>query len=221
MGNCRKTKGLLAAAAYDDLSAAERTRLECHLSACDACRAEAEALQKLAAALPTQAPQLERDLWPSIRARLAGQATPQRFKYSYKRLAWAGVGCLMLICASAYMWTGPSFLDEGPATATSSAPTTPQANSSLGALLARADVLIDDKAFTEAVRLLLDFGFGELNLHRISLHVFEDNERARSVYRKAGFIEEGLLREAAFIDGRYRSVRVMGLLASERPAGKM
>src|SRR4051794_12972002 len=63
---------------------------------------------------------------------------------------------------------------------------------------------------TEAVRLLLDFAFCDLNLERVWLHVFETNDRAARVYRKCGFVDEGLLRNAAFLDGRYQSIRVMG-----------
>jgi RimJ/RimL family protein N-acetyltransferase len=68
---------------------------------------------------------------------------------------------------------------------------------------------------TQALELLLRFGFDDLNLHRIWLHVFANNERAGQVYRKLGFREEGLLREAAFLDGRYESIRVMALLEEE------
>lgn len=67
---------------------------------------------------------------------------------------------------------------------------------------------------TEAVRLLCQFGFADLNLHRIYLHVFAGNTRAITAYEKAGFVREGLLRDAAFIDGQYQDVIVMGKLES-------
>jgi RimJ/RimL family protein N-acetyltransferase len=68
---------------------------------------------------------------------------------------------------------------------------------------------------TEAVRLLVDFAFRDLNLHRVWLRVFTSNTRARKAYVAAGFVEEGVMRDAAFIDGRFVDVVVMGLL---RPA---
>ena len=43
---------------------------------------------------------------------------------------------------------------------------------------------------TEALRLLVDFAWRDLNLHRVFLHVFADNERAIPVYRNVGFAEE-------------------------------
>jgi RimJ/RimL family protein N-acetyltransferase len=68
---------------------------------------------------------------------------------------------------------------------------------------------------TEAVRLLLDFAFRDLNLHRVWLHVFADNDRAIRVYQKCGFRDEGLLREAAHVDGEYQSIRVLAILRDE------
>jgi len=68
---------------------------------------------------------------------------------------------------------------------------------------------------TQALELLLHFGFADLNLHRIWLHVFAGNERAGRVYCKLGFREEGLLRQAVFLDGQYESIRLMALLEEE------
>lgn len=69
---------------------------------------------------------------------------------------------------------------------------------------------------SEAVRLLLDFAFRDLNLHRVYLNVFASNAAAIRAYEKAGFVQEGVAREAAFIDGRYMDVVQMAVLA---PAG--
>lgn len=68
---------------------------------------------------------------------------------------------------------------------------------------------------TEAVKLLLNFGFRDLNLHRIYLHVFKANKRAARAYEKCGFHHEGLLRQAAFIDGGWKDVNVMGILKTD------
>jgi len=67
---------------------------------------------------------------------------------------------------------------------------------------------------TQAVELLVKFGFVDLNLHRIALHVFADNAAALRAYEKAGFQREGLLRDAAYVDGRYLDAVVMGILNS-------
>ena len=68
---------------------------------------------------------------------------------------------------------------------------------------------------TDAVRTLCRFGFREMNLQRIELHVHETNPRGLRAYRKVGFTEEGRLRRAHFSgDGPVDSI-VMGLLAEE------
>jgi diamine N-acetyltransferase len=68
---------------------------------------------------------------------------------------------------------------------------------------------------SEAVLLLLDFGFRDLNLNRIFLHVFATNEPALRMYEKVGFTREGVLRRAAYIDGSYVDIVVMGILREE------
>jgi len=73
-----------------------------------------------------------------------------------------------------------------------------------------------DKGYgTDAMRTLCRFGFGHMNLQRITLHVYEPNERARRVYEKVGFRLEGTLRRAQFVGGRHVDDHIMGLLAEE------
>ena len=68
---------------------------------------------------------------------------------------------------------------------------------------------------TAAVRLLVRHGFNTLNLQRIFLRVFETNPRAIRAYEKAGFVREGRMRQAEFLDGRYVDVLLMSVLRSE------
>lgn len=68
---------------------------------------------------------------------------------------------------------------------------------------------------TEAMRLMLKYGFFTLNLNRIFLTVYETNPRGIRCYEKAGFIHEGRLRQAIFQDGRYIDMLVMSMLRSE------
>jgi RimJ/RimL family protein N-acetyltransferase len=67
----------------------------------------------------------------------------------------------------------------------------------------------------DAVRALLRHAFADLRLRRVGLHVFADNAAALTVYERAGFQREGVLRQAAFIDGSAVDVVVMGLLAED------
>lgn len=66
-----------------------------------------------------------------------------------------------------------------------------------------------------ATRALLAHAFGDMNLHRVQLSVLAGNERARSLYRKVGFLEEGRARRAAFKNGEYVDLIQMAILAGE------
>lgn len=67
-----------------------------------------------------------------------------------------------------------------------------------------------------ALGLLVDYGFDELNLNRVYLHVGADNAPAIALYEKAGFRCEGVLREHYFIHGRYVDVLVMSRLRKDK-----
>ncbi len=68
---------------------------------------------------------------------------------------------------------------------------------------------------TDALRVLLRYAFGELNLLRVSLSVLEGNERAMRSYEKCGFRYEGRERQAWAYDGRRWDEIYMGLLRDE------
>lgn len=68
---------------------------------------------------------------------------------------------------------------------------------------------------TQALGMLLRFGFGELNLHRISARVPEYNEGAVALFRKLGFVEEVRRRQALDRDGRRWDLLTFGLLKDE------
>jgi RimJ/RimL family protein N-acetyltransferase len=73
---------------------------------------------------------------------------------------------------------------------------------------------------TETTRLVVDFGFGELPLHRIELGVFAFNERAIATYRKVGFTIEGVRREAIYRSGRWHDHVSMAMLRGEWEAAR-
>ncbi len=68
---------------------------------------------------------------------------------------------------------------------------------------------------TEATRLIIDYGFKVLNLHRIELEVYDFNPRAQHVYEKVGFVKEGVRRDVLLWDGVYQSAITMSILAPE------
>ncbi|MDR0269363.1 GNAT family protein [Paenibacillus sp.] len=83
-----------------------------------------------------------------------------------------------------------------------------------------AECIIDigDKEFwgkgygKEALKLLLDYAFLEMNLHRVSLRVFSFNEKAIHLYKKLGFEQEGTSRQAIFREGKWHDIIHMGIL---------
>ncbi len=67
----------------------------------------------------------------------------------------------------------------------------------------------------EALKLLQKFVFETININRLQLLVHSENERAINCYKKAGFIEEGRMREALYFEGRYVDHIIMSILKSE------
>lgn len=68
---------------------------------------------------------------------------------------------------------------------------------------------------TEALQLIVDYGFSVYNLHRIELQVYDFNERAIHVYEKLGFKKEGVLRDYLYFEDQYHDAIVMSMLESE------
>ena len=68
---------------------------------------------------------------------------------------------------------------------------------------------------TDIMNVLLRFAFTEINLHRVSLGVFEYNPRAIRSYEKAGFRHEGRLRLVLKHEGRRWDNLFMGILREE------
>lgn len=54
---------------------------------------------------------------------------------------------------------------------------------------------------TEAVRAVVKFAFGDLNLHRIMANYMPENERSGKLLKRLGFIVEGYAREYLYING--------------------
>ncbi|HOJ09163.1 MAG TPA: GNAT family protein [Clostridiales bacterium] len=67
----------------------------------------------------------------------------------------------------------------------------------------------------EAMRLLLDFGFNELNFYRIQLNVISYNEHAIKLYESLGFIREGIYRDFIYRDCKRYDMYLYGLLRQE------
>ncbi|HOT98121.1 MAG TPA: GNAT family protein [bacterium] len=67
----------------------------------------------------------------------------------------------------------------------------------------------------EATRMMVAYGFDQLNLNRIQLHVSCENTHAVAAYKKAGYAIEGTLRQAMYHHDRYVDFYVMGILRED------
>jgi RimJ/RimL family protein N-acetyltransferase len=73
---------------------------------------------------------------------------------------------------------------------------------------------------SDAMRVIVGYGFRELGLHRIQLSVAPYNPAAIRSYEKAGFVEEGRQREAVLHDGHWYDEVLMSILDHEWAAGR-
>ena len=64
---------------------------------------------------------------------------------------------------------------------------------------------------TAAIEYILDYGFNQLDLHKVWLYVSELNVGAIKLYEKCGFKKEGQLKDMWKIDGKYHDEVVMGI----------
>lgn len=67
----------------------------------------------------------------------------------------------------------------------------------------------------EAARLMIDHGFGALNLHRIYCGTSSENVPMQKLAISMGFLLEGRRREAIYKDYHYRDILEYGLLRRE------
>ena len=65
----------------------------------------------------------------------------------------------------------------------------------------------------EAMGLLCDFCFQEMNLHKLKVSVLAFNEAAIRCYEQNGFIREGVLKEEIFRCGKYQDVVLLARMA--------
>ncbi len=68
---------------------------------------------------------------------------------------------------------------------------------------------------TEAIRLILEYGFRSLNLYNVMLSVHADNHAGISCYKKLGFQDVGRRREGIYKNGTYIDKIFMDILAHE------
>lgn len=68
---------------------------------------------------------------------------------------------------------------------------------------------------TGASRLLVDYAFTELNLHRVFARTHSENEASQSIWEELGFEQEARMRDHTYQRGSFRDVLYYGILQDE------
>lgn len=68
---------------------------------------------------------------------------------------------------------------------------------------------------TEAAKLVTDYGFNELNYHRIMARAHGENKGSQRIWEKLGFTKEGELREQVYRQGEFTDAYLYGILEHE------
>lgn len=67
----------------------------------------------------------------------------------------------------------------------------------------------------EALDAVVDYGFTQLQLHRVQAEVLPGNSASRNLLIRSGFSYEGVLRGSYLFDGAYRDVGLYGRVRKE------
>ena len=68
--------------------------------------------------------------------------------------------------------------------------------------------------------MIFKLGFDTWGMNRLWLSVLESNNRAINLYKKMGFIDEGVQRKAIYKDGKYLDYLNMSILKDEYNSNK-
>jgi len=68
---------------------------------------------------------------------------------------------------------------------------------------------------TQAARLLVDYAFLQLNMHRVSSAAYAFNTRSLKMQERIGLKREGIIRKAVYKNGQYHDRIILGILREE------
>ena len=88
-------------------------------------------------------------------------------------------------------------------------------NADISLYIGADDIYIDDRFAPDVARLLLDYGFGELGLHRIWAEVYDFDQPKQKLFNDLGFTQDGRHRETHWAENGWHDSIFYGLLADE------
>ncbi|PSG98833.1 MAG: GNAT family N-acetyltransferase [Nanohaloarchaea archaeon SW_7_43_1] len=68
---------------------------------------------------------------------------------------------------------------------------------------------------TESARLITEYGFKQLNYHKIYARAHTDNQASISLWKKLGFEKEGVFKDHTFTQGEYKDIVYYGILEGD------
>ena len=69
-------------------------------------------------------------------------------------------------------------------------------------------------------KLMIDYAFDRMQLHKVMLRVLATNKRAIRSYKKAGFVQEGYFKDDVRISGKYEDIVYMGIVSPQNVANE-
>ena len=77
------------------------------------------------------------------------------------------------------------------------------------------NLYIDEKYAVEAAKLMRNYGFNVLNLHRLWAEIYSIDEPKKNFFDILGFTLDGVMREAYWYDNKWHSSLFYSLLSSD------
>jgi len=65
---------------------------------------------------------------------------------------------------------------------------------------------------SEAMDVVLEYGFNKMKLHSIEAHVHPDNNASINLLQKKGFMKEAFFKENVFFNGKFSDTAVYSIL---------
>ncbi len=88
-------------------------------------------------------------------------------------------------------------------------------NADFSIYIGKDNLYIDDQYAIDAAKLLIKYGFEELNLHRLWSEIYDFDEAKKVMFEKLGFKLEGRHKETHWTHGRWCDSLFWGLLRDE------